>query len=148
MKRTGSWRAGLDGAGAADDRRDLGGGRGRAGNLPRLEDDRTPLAEPAFGERDHLDHALIGLARGLPEGEDAVLVQDQALDVRLLLEHFGGGLGEPEARRDIAHDAHAAVIDLARQGLAVGLIDQGEHGGGMGMVDEFMRQEGMQQRLD
>ena len=148
MKRTGSWPPVL----TAQAPRMIGAISAAVAVAPAIcrawKTIGRPWREPAFGERDHLDHALIGLARGLPEGEDAVLVQDQALDVRLLLEHLGGGLGEPEARRDIAHDAHAAVIDLARQGLAVGLIDQGEHGGGMGMVDEFMRQEGMQQRLD
>ena len=67
---------------------------------------------------------------------------------RLLLEHFGRGLGEAEARRDVTHDAHAPVIDLARERLAVRLIDEAQHRRGMGMVDEFMRQEGVQQRLD
>ena len=77
-----------------------------------------------------------------------MLVQDQAFDVRILLVDFGGGLGEPEARRDVGHDAHAPVIDLAGERLAVRLIDQAQHRGGMGVVDEFMRQEGVQQRLD
>ena len=77
-----------------------------------------------------------------------MLVQDEALDVGLLLEHFRSNLGEAEARRDIGDDPHAPVIDLARQRLAVGLIDQRQHRGGVGVVDEFMRQEGMEQRLD
>ena len=90
----------LDGASAADDRRDLGSSRGRAGDLPRREHYGTSLTQTALGERDHLDHALIGLVRSLAEGEDAVLVQDQALDVGLLLEHLGGSLGQPETRRE------------------------------------------------
>ncbi len=77
-----------------------------------------------------------------------MLVQDQALDVGLLVEHLRGGLGQAEARRDIGDDAHPPVIDLARQRLAVRLIDQRQHRGGMGVIDEFMRQEGMEQRLD
>ena len=77
-----------------------------------------------------------------------MLVQDQAFDVRILLVDLGGGLGEPEARRNVGHDAHAPVIDLAGERLAIRLIDQAQHRGGMGMVDEFMRQEGVQQRLD
>ena len=77
-----------------------------------------------------------------------MLVQDQAFDVRILLVDFGGGLGEPEARRNVGHDAHAPVIDLAGERLAIRLIDEAQHRGGMGMVDEFMRQEGVQQRLD
>ena len=148
MKRVGSAPSCLMRAGAANDWRNLRGTRGRAVDLPRLEDDGAPLPQAALGQRHHLDHALIGLARILAEGEDAVLVQDQAFGLRVLLEHGGSRLGEAEARRDVRHDPHAPVVDLARQGLAVRLIDQRQHGGGMGVVDEFVRQEGMQQRLD
>ena len=65
-----------------------------------------------------------------------------------MLEHFSRGLGEAEAGRDVTHDAHAPVIDLAGEHLAVRLIDEAQHRRGMSMVDEFMRQEGVQQRLD
>ena len=68
--------------------------------------------------------------------------------MRVLIEDLGRRLGEPEARREIRHDAHAPLIDLARQRLAVRLIDQREHGRGMGMIDELMGHEGVQQRLD
>ncbi len=89
MKRIGSAPSSLRMAhGAANDRRDLGGRRARARDLPRREHDGPALAQAALGQRHHLDHALIGLARALAEGEDAVLVQDQALDVGLLLEHW------------------------------------------------------------
>ena len=134
--------------GAPDDRRDLGDLGKLVGERARLEHDRPPLAQARLGKRHHLDHALVGLARRLAEGEDAVLVQDQALDPLVLLEHFSRGLGKPEARRDVTHDAHAPVIDLAGKRLAVGLIDDREHRRGMGVVDEFVRQEGVQQRLD
>ena len=66
----------------------------------------------------------------------------------LLVEHIGGGLGEAEARHDVGHEAHALAVDLAAQLLAVGLVDQAEHGVGVGVVDELVRQEGVQQRLD
>ena len=118
------------------------------GERPRREDDGAALAQTALGQRHHLDHALISLARALAESEDAVLVEDEALDVGLLLEDHGRGLGQTEARRDIGHDPHAPVIDLARKRLAVRLIDKRQHRCGMGMVDEFVRKEGMQQRLD
>ena len=148
MKRVGSAPSCLSAAGAADDWRNLRRTRRRAVDLPRLEDDRAPLPQAALGQRHHLDHALIGLARILAEREDAVLVQDQAFGLRVLLEYRRGRLGETEARRDVGDDPHAPVVDLARQGLAVGLVDQRQHGRGMGVVDEFVRQEGMQQRLD
>ena len=80
MKRVGSAPSCLMAAAAANDRRNLRGTRDRAVDLPRLEDDGAPLPQAALGERHHLDHALIGLARILAEGEDAVLVQDQPFD--------------------------------------------------------------------
>ena len=76
-----------------------------------------------------------------------MLVQDQALDVGLGLVDLRGQLGEPEARDDVGHEAHAAVVDLLDQLLAVRLVDQAQHRGGMRVVDEVVRQEGVQQRL-
>ena len=148
MKRVGSAPPFLRAASATDDGRDLGRGRRGTRQGPRRKHDGPALPQAALGQRHHLDHALIGLPRGLAEGEDAVLVQDQAFGFRVLLEHIRRRLGQTEARRDIGHDPHAPVIDLARERLAVGLIDQAEHRSSMGMVHEFVRQEGMQQRLD
>ncbi len=71
-------------------------GRGLSLDLPRLEHDGPPLAQAALGERDHLDHALIGLARGVAEGEDAVLVQDQALDVGFCSNTSAAALARPK----------------------------------------------------
>ena len=147
-RRLAAWLVGGQRHGATDDRRDVGDLRQLGIEAARLEHDRPSLAEPRLGKRHHLDHALVGLARRGAEGEDAVLVQDQAFDVRVLLVDFGRGLGEAEARRDVGHDTHAPVIDFAGERLAVGLIDKAQHRGGMGMVDEFVRQEGVQQRLD
>ncbi len=147
-RRLFAWLVGRKRHGAPDDRRDFRDLGELVGERARLEHDRPPLAQAALGERHHLDHALVSLARCRAEGEDAVLVQDQAFDIFILLEHLGCGLGEPEARRDVTHDAHAPVIHLAGKRLSVGLVHEAQHRGGMGVVDEFMRQEGMQQRLD
>ena len=71
----------LQRAGAAQDRGDLGE---RSGCLRQLRGDEHRLAvflQAFLGERHHLDHALIGLPRIVAEGEDAVLVEDQALDL-------------------------------------------------------------------
>src|SRR5665213_2670578 len=97
--------------------------------------------------RDVADHALIGFLRRFTKSKNAMLVEDQSLDGRVGLEHFGSHLGEVEARLDIWHESHRLAEYLARQRFAVRLIDDGENGGRMSMVDEFMRQEGMQQRL-
>ncbi len=135
-------------AGAAHDRRDF---RERHRGLRQLRGRKHRAAaalERGFGERNHFDHALIGLARGLREGEDAVLVQDQADRTRRRRECPRRLLGETEARHDVGHDAHAAVIKFGGPGLAVGLVDQAQHGGGMGVIDEALGNEGMQQRFD
>ena len=49
------------------------------GSFARCE--HLPAREPLLGARHHLDHALVGFARIRPEGEDAVLEQDQAFDL-------------------------------------------------------------------
>ncbi len=77
-----------------------------------------------------------------------MLVEDQSLDLRVLVEDLGRFLGEIEARHDVAHEAHAAVVNLFAQIPAVRLIDDAEHGGGMGVVDEGVRDERVQQRFD
>ena len=48
-----------------------------------------PWRSALLGQRDQLDHALVGFARAVAEGEDAVLVQDQSLDVGLGVEDLG-----------------------------------------------------------
>ena len=91
-----------------------------------LANDRLAAALQALlGQRHHLDHALVGFARVCAEGEDAVLVQDQAFDVGFALEDLGRGLREREARHGVGHVAHALAIDLARQRLAVRLVGRG-----------------------
>ena len=101
-----------------------------------------------LGGGDGVDHAVIGLAGRFAEGEDAVLVEDQALDGGVLLEHLGGRLGEIEARHDVGHEAEALAKNCAADLLAVFLVDETENGGRVRVVDEFVRQEGVQQRLD
>ncbi len=119
--------------------------------LRHLRADEHRLAvflQPRFRERDRLDHALVGFACAFAKREDAVLVEDEAFDLRIALEHRGCDLGELEARHHVGHEAHARPIDLLAEFGAVLLIDQADHGVGMGVIDEFVRQECMQQRLD
>ena len=115
----------------------------------RGREHRAPAApQRGLGERDHLDHALIGFARALAEREDAVLVQDQADRAGRGREHPRRLLGEAEAGHDVGHDAHAAVVKLGGARCAVGLVDQAQHRGRVGVIDEALRNEGVQQRLD
>ncbi len=134
-------------AGAADDRRDLGNSGG--GALRGGGGDGFAIArDKFFGERDHLDHALIGFARARAESDDAVLAENETVARLVALEHFDGFFGKPEARHQIRHEAQAAAEHLGAFFLAVGLVDQAEHRGGVGVVDEFVRQEGVQHHFD
>ena len=95
-------------------------------------------------DRDIVNHPVIGFLRSVAKGEDAVLVEDQALNRRVLFEHFGGRLGEREAGHDIGHKAHFLAEEFCAHLLALGLIRNGENSRRMCVVDELVREEGMQ----
>ena len=135
------------GAGAAQDRRHLGGGRDSFRQLCRGKA-LAVFGQPLLGERDERDHALVGFARRFAEGEDAVLVEDQALDLWVLVEGARGEPRQAEAGPRIGHEAEAAAEDLGAKRFAVGLVDNAQHGAGVGVVDEGRRHEGVQQHLD
>ena len=77
-----------------------------------------------------------------------MLQQHQPLDRRIGLEDLGRLLGEREARHDVGHEPHAAAVELGAALGRVGLVGEAQHRRRMGVVDEFVRQEGVQQRLD
>ncbi len=140
-------RGGRPRQGAAQDRQDIGGGR-RCADLRR-----TPGAPGAFGDESldlghQGDHPFVALAGGGAEAEHPVLQQHQPLGVGPPVPRVSGGAGEVEARHDIGHADHPIPEDLLEQALGVRLIGQGEHGGGMGVVDELVGDEGVQQGLD
>ena len=91
---------------------------------------------------------LIGLLGRVADGEDAVLQKHQAFDIGILVEDIGHRLGQREAGNGVGHIGDAVAIDFVHQRLVVGLVGQRQHGGGMDMVDEFVRQEGVQQGFD
>jgi hypothetical protein len=134
-------------AGAAHDGRDVFGRRDLRRQLHGHEC-FGPLGDALLGQRHHLDHALVGFARGGAEREDAVLVEDQALDLWIFIERVGCGFRQRKARHDVGHVAHARAVNLRAQRGGVGLIDQAEHRGGVRMVDDRRRNEGVQQRFD
>ena len=135
-------------AGAAQDRSDHGDRGDRLGQMRADEHRLAVLVKSLLGKRNQGDHTLVGFARGFAEGEDAVLVQDQALDLRIALEHVGRHLRKGKARHDVRYDADAPVIELGADVLAVGLVDQAQDRAGVGVIDEFVRQERVQERFD
>src|SRR4030095_15392624 len=80
-------------------------------------------------------------------GENAVFVEDQPFDGRVFLEDIGCFVRERKARHDVGHKAKAVIEGLLAQGFAVWLVDQAEDRSRMCMVDEFVRQESVQERL-
>ena len=106
------------------------------------------FCDPDFGRIDQRDHTLVGLPRVGAEAEDAVLDQDQAFDRGVRIEHLRGGLCEPESRHHIGDIADARAKHLAAQRFAIRLIGEREHRCRMRVVDEFVRDERVQQRLD
>ena len=138
----------IDGDGAAQQGGDLGRRGKVVGQRDRREGPFAVLRHIVFRHGDVADHQFIGFLRGLGEGEDAVLVEDQALDGGIGVVDIGGRLGEIEARFDIGHEAHPVAEDLAAESFAVFLIDQRKDCRRMGVIDELVWQEGVQQRLD
>ena len=84
------------GAGAAQDRRDLDDGRDLLRQSRARENGLAIFGQALLGERDQLDHALVGLARVVAEGEDAVLVEDQPLDLSILSNTSAAFLARPK----------------------------------------------------
>ena len=135
-------------AGTAQDRRHVAGRRDLLRQLGAGEHGLAIFLQTLFGERDHLDHALVRFARLRTEGEDAVLVEDQALDLSVLVEHLGSFFSQAEAGHQIGHEAKPPCENFRAKRLGVRLIDQAQQHGRMGVVDGFRRHEGVQQHFD
>ena len=113
----------LAAAGAAQNRRHGRNRRDRLGQVRRHEHRLAVLLQSLLSQCDQRDHALIGLARAAAEGDDAVLVQDQALDRGLGVVDLGCRLGEEKSGPHVRHHARAAVVEFAADHLTVRLVD-------------------------
>ena len=77
-----------------------------------------------------------------------MLEQEQSLDVRMVLVGFRGKLREREARHDVRHDGKPVSVDFSAESLGVYLIDQGKNRVRVGVIDELVRKEPMQEGLN
>ena len=138
---------GTQAACATDDRCD---GRNRRGVADRAEggDGSCIARDEIFRERDHRDHALIGLARGCPERDDAVFAENEAVVRPAALEYFDRLLRQTKSGHQIRHVRQPAAKNLRAFLFAVRLVDDAEHRRGVGVVDERMRQKRVQHDLD
>ena len=138
----------LAAARAAQERRNRADRRHRLRQLRCHEHSLAIARQPLLGEGDEGDHALVGVARAVPEREDAVLMQNQPLDVGLGVEDIGRHLRQREARHHVGNDAHPSVIEFGADGFAIRLVDQAQDGVGMRVIDKSVRQERVQQGFD
>ena len=107
-----------------------------------------PRREPLLGERHDRDHALVSLARAVAEAEDAVFQQHEPFDRRPGLVNLGRLLGQQKPRHDVRHDPDARTVQIGDAFGGVGLIGEAQHCSRVRMVDVFVRQKRVQQRLD
>jgi hypothetical protein len=136
---------------AARSTQDGGDRRKRRDGLWQLSGYEARLAiflQILFCTGDERDHTLIGFPRVFPERKDAMLQQNERLDVRFGLVYGSCLLREGKSRHDILHDPDVAIVDLGTDGFCLGLINQAEDRFGMGVIDEFVGKKGMQQGLD
>ena len=133
---------------AAQDGRHRGHRGDPPGHAAGGEDPLAALGEARLGQGNELDHARVGCLGVIAEGDDAVLQEDQAFEIRV-----GAGdrvrlLGQGEARTHVGHQADAPAEDAGAHRGAVGLVGKRQDGVGMGMIDEPVGQEGVQQGLE
>ncbi len=108
----------------------------------------TLFADEHLGFADESNGALVRFARLVVEGREAVVDEDQAFHLRRALPGVGGGLGQIKTRSDPGHDADAFAEEPAHDIFRVGLVGQGDDRIGVGVVNEPLRQEPMQEGLD
>ena len=67
-----------------------------------------------FRQRHHLDHALIGFARGFAEGDDPVLAENEPVARFVSLENLDRGFGQAETGHEVGHETPAGRETLPR----------------------------------
>ena len=137
----------LQAAGAPHDRSDRRKRRDFAAETAK-HDGLAVALDKLLGERHHLDHALIRFARALAEGDDAVLAEDEPVAWSGALENLDCLPGKAKARHEIGYESEPSAENFRASLFAVRLVDDAEYGGGVRMVDEFVRQERVQHDLD
>lgn len=99
-----SFDTGVDRQRTTQNRRDIRGSGQACGNGNAPERLRPALGQAPLGLVDFGDHILVGFARILRPGEDAVLQQDHAVAFRISLEGSVASLCQIEARHHIGND--------------------------------------------
>ncbi len=101
-----------------------------------------------LGPRHRLDVTVVAFPRRFPEREQPVVDEQETFHVRVLLDHLGRRFGQLESGHDIGHPGHFVAVDFLADRLHLGLVGEHQDGIGVGMVDELVRQKGVQQGFD
>ena len=103
-----------------------------------------------LGKRHQIDHPLVARARGFPPTENPVVHQDHAFDPGEIASanQIGHGFGEDEPRHDVRHHQHPIAEHLPHALGSSGIVRQRNHGIRVGVINEFERQNRVQDRLD
>lgn len=104
------WRS--DGAGPAQDRRDLARFGDRSGLSGGDEHRLSVVPQPLLRQRYRGNHALIRLSRSFTAGEDAVLQQHQPLDRRIGFKDLGCRFRQQETRHDVWHQPQPPAVQF------------------------------------
>ncbi len=76
-----------------------------------------------------------------------MLQQHEALDGGIGLEDFRRLFGEQETRHDVGDEPHPLGVEVGAALGCVGLVGEAQHRRRMRVVDVFMRQKRVQERL-
>ena len=129
---------------------DGGAARARRRDLDPGEASRpaSRILDVPLGGRHELDRALVGLARLVAEGDQAVVDEHDAVDGRARLQRLEHGAREIEAGAHPRQHGDAVAEDASQHVLGIALVGQRDDGVGVGVVDPATRDEAVQQRLD
>ncbi len=118
---------------------------GGKASLPRM-----PFLQVTLGTVHKFDHALVRLARVSAEAEEAVMEQhhaDGALGGKLRVA-LGAEARQREARHDVRDVDHVVAVNLVQPTFAAGRVADGEQSVAVGVVDEFVREDRVQDCFD
>ena len=106
------------------------------------------VGQPGLDRAGLLDQPPIGTLGIVGKGKVAVIEQDQPLDLGVCVKHIRRRAPERESRLEEGHHPHAPAENLADHRFGLGQVGKRDHRGGVAVVDELVRQEGVQQGLD
>ena len=101
-----------------------------------------------LGRIDRLNVPLVTLLRCVAEREQAMLEQEQALDLGIVFVGLGRELRKRETRHDVGHHGEPVSIDFFADRFRVRLVDQRKNRVRVGVIDKLVGKEPVQEGFD